>query len=82
MGKYEAKGTGLGSAATRKRIYTAAIVIGALVLAVIVTMGLVNIDQINSFITLVVSLVGILGGVIGMITAALARHNVEPPEQE
>lgn len=82
MGKYEAKGSGLGSADTRKQIYTAAIVIGALVLAVIVTMGLVNIDQINSFITLVVSLVGILGGVIGMITAALARNNVEPPEQD
>lgn len=79
MGKYEAKGTGLNDARTRKGIYTAAIVFSAVVLAVIVTMGLISIDQVNSFITLVVTLVGILAGVLGLVTAALARNNVEPP---
>lgn len=82
MGKYAAKGSGLDAWMTRKNIYTAVIVVAAIVLAAIVTMGFISIDQINSFIQLVLVLVGILGSLVGLIAAALARANVEPPVDE
>lgn len=81
MGKYEAKGTGLQNAATRKGIYTAIIVVAALVLTVLITMGIINLDQINDFVSLLVVVVGIVGSLVGLIAAALARNNVEPPAE-
>lgn len=81
MGKYEAKGTGLQNAATRKGIYTAIIVVAALVLTVLITMGIINLDQINDFVSLLVVVVGIVGSLVGLIAAALARNNVEPPTE-
>lgn len=81
MGKYEAKGAGLQNAATRKGIYTAIIVVAALVLTVLITMGIINLDQINDFVSLLVVVVGIVGSLVGLIAAALARNNVEPPAE-
>jgi len=81
MGKYAAEGTGVNAWATRKNIYTAVIVVAAVALAVVVTMGFISIDQINSFIQLVLVLVGILGSLVGLVAAALARANVEPPQE-
>ena len=78
-GKYEATGTGLGSWVTRKNIYTAVIVVGAVIVAALITLGIITLDDVQSFITLTVTVVGILGGILGVITAALARSNVEPP---
>lgn len=78
-GKYEAAGTGLSSYITRKNVYTAVIVVAAIVVAALVTIGFVTMDDIKSFIELTVYLVGVLGGVAGLIAAALARNNVEPP---
>lgn len=56
MGKYEALGSGLSDAATRKKLYTAAIVVAVLI-------------------------VGIRGRLFGLVAAALARANVDPPKQ-
>lgn len=81
MGKYAATGTGLSAWPSRKKIYTAAIVLAAIVVAVLITLGLISLDQLNDFIALVITLVGILGGVTGMVIAALARNNVEPPAE-
>lgn len=81
MGKYAATGNGLNEWPSRKKIYTGAIVLAAIVVAVLITLGLVSLDQLNEFIALVITLVGILGGVAGMVIAALARNNVEPPTE-
>lgn len=78
-GKYEAEGTGLHSWATRKNIYTAVIVVAALIIAGLVVGGILTVDDVQSFIDLTVYLVGILAGVVGLVGAALARNNVEPP---
>lgn len=78
-GKYEAEGTGLADWVTRKNLYTAAIVVGALVLAGAITFGALTIEDVQSFIDLAVRLVGVLGGIGVLVTAALARNNVEPP---
>lgn len=79
MGKYEAKETGLSAWTNRKKIYSAIIVVTALVLTVLITMGIINLDQINDFVSLLVVVVGIVGSLTGLIAAALARNNVEPP---
>lgn len=79
-GKYEAEGTGLHDWVTRKNVYTAVIVLGALVAAALITLGIITVDDIKSFIELTVYLVGILGGVAAMIGAAIAKNNVQPPE--
>lgn len=63
----------------RKQLYTAVLVVGAAVLAVLVVMGIVTRDQIEEFIDLLVYLVGVLGGVAGLVAATLARKNVDPP---
>lgn len=79
MGKYEAAGTGLSNPDTRKNIYTAAIVVGAVIVAALITLGIISLDDVQGFITLTVTIVGILGGVVGMVTAALAKSKVDPP---
>jgi len=78
-GKYEATGTGLHNWVTRKNIYTAAIVVGAVVLAGAITFGALTIEDVTSFVDLAVRLVGVLGGIAALVAAALARANVEPP---
>jgi hypothetical protein len=78
-GKYEAEGTGLHDWVTRKNVYTGVIVLGAVIAAVLITLGIVTIDDIKTFIELTVYLVGILGGVAAMIAAAIAKNNVVPP---
>ncbi|MFJ5106633.1 MULTISPECIES: hypothetical protein [unclassified Glutamicibacter] len=80
MGKYEAQGTGLSDPASRKKLYTAAIVVAALIVATLVTLRIITLDDVQSFITLTVSVVGILGGVVGLVAASLARANVDPPK--
>ncbi|MGP5383237.1 hypothetical protein ACTXL8_13795 [Glutamicibacter arilaitensis] len=80
MGKYEAQGTGLSDPATRKKFYTAVIVLAALVLTTLITMGIINLDQINDFVSLLVVVVGIVGSLVGLVSAALARSNVDPPK--
>ncbi|GGJ74260.1 hypothetical protein [Glutamicibacter ardleyensis] len=80
MGKYEAQGSGLSDPATRKKLYTAIIVLAALVLTTLVTMGIINLDQINGFVSLLVVVVGIVGSLVGLIAGALARANVDPPK--
>lgn len=80
MGKYEAQGTGLSDPATRKKLYTAIIVLAALVLTTLITMGIINLDQINGFVSLLVVVVGIVGSLVGLIAGALARANVDPPQ--
>lgn len=82
MGKYAAAGTGLADPRTRKNLYTAAIVVAAIVVATLVTLGIITRDQITEFIALLGWAVGILAGVLGIVTAALARGNVEPPHEE
>lgn len=79
MGKYEAAGTGLSNPTTRKNLYTGAIVLGAVVVAALITLGIISLDDVQGFITLTVTIVGILGGVLGLVTAALAKANVDPP---
>lgn len=81
MGKYAAQGAGLSDSATRKKIYTGVIVVAALVLTTLITMGIINLDQINDFISLLIVVIGIVGSLVGMVTAALARANVEPPAE-
>jgi hypothetical protein len=78
-GKYEAEGLGLGDWVTRKNIYTAAIVIGAVTLGGAITFGLLTMEDVETFIDLAVRLVGILAGLAALVTAQLARDNVEPP---
>ena len=78
-GKYEATGTGLHNWVNRKNVYTAAIVVGAVVLAGAITFGALTIEDVTSFVDLAVRLVGVLGGVAALVAAALARQNVEPP---
>lgn len=80
MGKYAARGTGLNDAATRKKLYTAIIVLAGAIIAVLVTLGIITRDQVTDFIAVLGWAVGIAGGVIGIVSAALARANVEPPE--
>lgn len=81
MGKYEAKGAGLSSWTNRKKVYSGIIVVAALVLTVLITMGIINLDQINDFVSLLIVVVGIVGSLVGLIAAALARNNVEPPAE-
>lgn len=81
-GKYEATGTGLGNWVNRKNIYTAAIVVGAVVLAAAITFGALTIEDVTNFVDLAVRLVGVLGGVAALVAAALARQNVAPPTDE
>lgn len=81
MGKYAAQGTGLADPDTRKKLYTGVIVVGALIIATLVTLQIITLDQVEDFISLTIAVVGILAGVVGLVTAALARANVEPPEQ-
>lgn len=81
-GKYEAQGTGLHDWVTRKNVYTAVIVVAAIVVAVLVTIGIVTVEDVQSFIDLAVYLVGVLGGVAALVSAALARNNVQPPGSE
>lgn len=82
MGKYEAKGTGLGDPRTRKNLYTGAIVVAAGVVATLITLGIITQDQVTDFVALLGWTVGILAGVVTIVTAALARGNVEPPQGE
>lgn len=79
MGKYAAQGTGLADPAIRKKLYTAIIVLAAVIIAVLVTLGIITRDQITDFIGVLGWAVGIAAGVVGVITAALARANVDPP---
>lgn len=65
----------------RKQVYNIALIVAAVVLAAIVTIGLVSMDQIEEFIQLSVYLVGSLGAISGLVSAALARGNVDPPKE-
>lgn len=76
MAQYKVQGS-----QKRKQVYTTVIVVAAVVLAALVTLGIVEADAIESFIELAVYLVGILGGVGGLVAGALARDNVDPPEE-
>lgn len=81
MGKYAAQGTGLSDPATRKRIYTVAIVIGAIALAVLITSGIISRDQVTAFIDVLGWSVGIIIGAVSIVVAGLARRNVDPPTE-
>ena len=81
MGKYEAKGTGLNDPATRKKIYTGIIVALAVIVAGCITAGVFSREQVTEFIGTFGWAVGILAGVLGIVTAALARNNVEDPDE-
>ncbi|MBB5748521.1 hypothetical protein [Micrococcus sp. TA1] len=78
-GKYEAEGTGIHDWITRDRIYTGVIVVAAGIIAALITLGITTVDDIKGFIDLAVYLVGILAGVAGLVSAALAKANVQPP---
>lgn len=80
MGKYAARGTGLADPATRKKLYTAIIVVAAVIIAVLITLGIITRDQVTDFIEVLGWAVGIAAGVVGVVGGALARANVEPPE--
>jgi hypothetical protein len=79
MGRYEAAGTGLNDPATRKTLYKWAIVLGAVVLAGAITFGLLTLEDVQNFVDLALRLVGVLGGLGIVVTAALAKANVDPP---
>jgi len=64
----------------RKRIYTAVVVVAAAVLAALVVTGVLSMDQIDGFVDVFITLVGLLGGLSGLVGGILARKNVEPPE--
>lgn len=81
MGKYEAKGTGLSDSATRKRIYSLALVIFGAIVAAAITFGFITKDQVTEFIALLGWAVAALAGVAGLLQAALAKKNVEPPNE-
>lgn len=80
-GKYEAEGTGIHDWITRDRIYTGVIVVGGAIIAALITLGIISLDDVQGYVTLTVTVIGVLGGVVGMITAALAKANVEPPNK-
>lgn len=63
----------------RKLTYTIGLVIFAVVLATMITLGFITLASVTSFIELVIILVGILSGIYGLVTNAMARKNVEPP---
>jgi heme/copper-type cytochrome/quinol oxidase subunit 2 len=81
-GKYEAEGTGIHDWITRDRIYTGVIVIGGAIIAALITLGIISLDDVQGYITLTVTVIGVLGGVVGMITAALAKANVAPNDNQ
>lgn len=75
--QYKARGSD-----TRKQVYTLVIAVGAVVLAGLVSMGILTADQIEGFVELSVYLVGVLGGVGALVSGALARNNVDPPADD
>ena len=81
MGKYEAKGTGLSDADKRKKLYSLALVVLAAIVAAAITFGFITREQVTDFVATLGWAVGIVAGVIGMLAAALARNNVEPPQE-
>lgn len=81
MGKYEAKGTGLSDPATRKRIYTLALVIFGAIVAAAITFGLITQDQVTQFIALLGWAVAAVAGIGGMLQSVLAKKNVDPPNE-
>lgn len=66
----------------RKQVYNIALIVAAVVLATLITIGLVTMEQIEEFIQLSVYLVGSLGAISGLVSAALARGNVDPPKED
>lgn len=63
----------------RKNIYNLVVIVAAVVLAALITLGIVNQGQVQEFVDLAVYLIGALGGISALVSAALARKNVEPP---
>lgn len=66
----------------RKTAYTLGVVIGAIVLATLIVLGFITLQQVEEYTELVIYLVGFLGGLGYLINSALARKNVEPPAIE
>lgn len=64
----------------RKINYTLAAVISAIVLSTLVTLGVLNIVGIVSFINQTAVILGILYSGHTLITNVIARRNVDPPE--
>ena len=66
----------------RKLAYTVGVVIAAIVLATLIVMGFITMQQVEEYTELIIYLVGFLGGLGYLINSALARKNVEPPSIE
>ena len=81
MGKYEAKGTGLSDPATRKKLYTLALVIFGAIVAAAITFGFITQDQVTEFIALLGWAVAAVAGIGGMLQSVLAKKNVDPPNE-
>lgn len=74
MAQYKAEGYD-----KRKKIYKGVITLGALIVAILVTMGLLDMADVTSFIEEWDTAIGILGGAGLMIAGNLAHRNVDPP---
>ena len=66
----------------RKNVYNLVVIVAAVVLAALITLGIVNQNQVQEFVDLAVYLIGALGGIGALVSAALARKNVEPPAHD
>lgn len=67
------------SAWKRSQAYLWLIVLGGLLVAVGVTAGVIELEQVEAFINEWAGAVIVLGGASTVIAAAVARSNVEPP---
>jgi len=63
----------------RKLNYTIAAVISAIILAGLVTFGIITLPQITGFVELTAYLLGVIYAAYELITNIIARKNVEPP---
>lgn len=81
MGKYAAQGKGLSVWSKRKKIYSITIVVAGVLVALAITFGFITRDQVTEFISTLGWAVGVLAGILTMLLAALARNNVEPPQE-
>ena len=80
MGKYQATGTGLNDAATRKRIYALLLIFFGVIVAAAISFGIITKDQVTEFIAVLDRPVAALAGIAGLVQAALAKKNVDPPQ--
>ena len=79
MAEHEAPVKGLQDPAVRRKVYTAAVVVGGLVVAVAITLGVITAQQVTDFIAQLGWAVAAVAGVAGVLQGALARKNTTPP---